>query len=186
MTSPLFISFHSGPGYADEAKGLQESLAALDLPSLILGERDAGTWIANCAQKPCFLRRIRATLDGPIVWLDADARVLRMPVLFNDLTCDIALHVRTPERGKPEMLSGTIYLGNTDGACEILYEWCEEQERQPQMWDQRTLQRVLEANPDRWDVVHLPETYCAIFDKGIQDPVIEHRQASRRLKVRPA
>lgn len=177
---PLFCSFHAGPGYAEEARGLAESLDALGLPHVIRALPDAGAWELNCGRKPVFLLDVaREHPDRPLVWLDADARVVQAPTLFDSLECDVACHYRHGE----ELLSGTLYFGGTDGAIDLLNEWASECQRNPNEWDQRVLQAILADRPHRWRVQTLPAEYVRIFDADdMGEAVILHRQASRRLK----
>lgn len=177
---PLYVSFYAGPGYADEACGLIGSLDALGLAHDVRELPDAGSWELNCGRKAAFLQAMRASHpDCPLVWLDADARVLRPPTLFDELTCDFAAHWKDGD----ELLSGTMFIGATDAAGELLETWRIECEQNPHEWDQKVLQRIINREPARWTTERLPASYTAIFDAGMsENPVIEHRQASRRLK----
>ena len=179
---PTYVSFYTGPGYAEEAEGLRRSLAAHDLPHWIEPLDDTGAWVTNCAQKPAFLRRAREHFRGPLVWLDADARVVRPPTLFDTLDCDVAGHWF---KGA-ELLSSALYFADTEAARQILDAWCAQQERNRVVWDQKVLQHVLLHGAPGWRIVDLPAQYSAIFDAGIADPVIVQGQASRRLKRRGA
>jgi hypothetical protein len=184
MTAPHFVSFFAGPGYACEADGLRASLDALALPYTIEERTDAGSWLANCAQKPVFLKEMRQRIRGPIVWLDADARVLKAPDFFAELPhyVDVAYHLF---RGR-ELLSGTLYFGDTSGARRLLDAWVHAQVEQLTAWDQRVLEVVLSAWPGVWVAKELPEAYVYVDRLGTKgiDPVIYHGQASRRLKAR--
>lgn len=177
---PFYVSFHSGPGYAEEAAGLVKTLDAFGLPHDVRELPDAGTWEMNCGRKASFLLSMRQRHPGkPLVWLDADARVIRPPTLFDELTCDFAAHWKDGD----ELLSGTMFIGATEAAGELLEMWRIECEQNPTEWDQRALQRIINREPARWSIERLPASYTAIFDAGMsENPVIEHRQASRRLK----
>lgn len=178
--TPLAVSFHTGPGYAEQARALVESLDAHGIEHDVREEDDTGTWVTNCARKPYFIRRMRAAHVGPIVWLDADARVRSQPTWPDG--GDLAYH-RFRDR---ELISSVLWFGDTPGAREILELWCSAQDDAPAMWDQRTLQRVIDGHRDRWDVRALPESHCCIdrlHSTGVV-PVIEQLQASRMLKRR--
>jgi hypothetical protein len=186
--TPIYISYHAGPGYAAEAAQLRASLDALGLDHHIAEEPDRGSWIANCAAKPEFIRSMRANLEGPLVWLDADARVRSAPDWSSCDGADLAYHLF---RGY-EVLTGTLYIGDTEGAREILAAWCDLTRARPGEWDQRVLGAVLDDaqidadSEPRWDVRLLPESYCRIdrlHAPGVV-AVIEQTQASRRLKQR--
>jgi hypothetical protein len=146
-----------------------------------------------CTQwKSIFVRQEVADPDGnlwkgnrPTVYLDADARVRQYPILFDQLAetdCDFAAHWR----GGSELLSGTLYFGATVNALALADKWVEECEAHPDVWDQQCLQNAVDSMPGL-KVERLPFSYCRIFDGQGQDeqgvvPVVEHMQASRRLR----
>jgi hypothetical protein len=111
------------------------------------------------------------------VWLDADARVRKPPVLLCHLRCDFACHHR---RG--ELLSGTLYFAPTPAATVLAEWWCRAQQVYPGEWDQRVLAKVLPTVPNL-RVHELPASYVRIFDGDDMGPeiIVEHLQASRRL-----
>lgn len=179
-----FVSYYT-PAYRHEAMALIDTLEAFGLPHVVTEVADRGTWERNCALKPTFIRHHIIRTDAPVVWVDADARIVQRPELFfNDengyprLRCDVAAHYRWGE----ELLSGTLYFSGTFRASEICRIWARECEASPGEWDQKVLQRIL-ADGD-WDVERLPASYTAVFDdpKMTGDAVILHTQASRRLK----
>lgn len=177
---PLFVSFYT-PEYAEEARGLVDSLLAFDCDYDVRRIESRGSWVRNCAGKAEFLAMmLRDHAAGrPIVWLDADARVVASPVLFDSLDCDVAAHWRNGT----ELLSGTLYFGSTSiarGLCRTWASWCEEL---PNEWDQRCLQRAIDSSEAELRIERLPSSYTRIFDANeMGEPVILHRQASRRLR----
>ena len=125
---------------------------------------------------------------NPIVWVDADARIMSNPTLFDHLKADVGIHYRRKSKGgvyARELLSGTIYLANNKKTRELLDMWIAENKKAPKVWDQRTLDTALKS----WNgtVQEIPPTYCQIFDsmKGEGgDPVIQPFQASRKFRRR--
>ena len=93
------------------------------------------------------------------------------------LDCDFACHYKNNH----ELLSGTLFF--SPKAVPLVDAWIEENKRTPKVWDQRTLAIVLKDFGHLKQEV-LPPAYCQIFDSMRQHgvPVIEHFQASRRLK----
>lgn len=178
---PIFVSFYTtGTGYEAEAAGLVASLEQFGLARDVAGLAPAGGWTANCNLKSAFVRDMLIKHgDRPVVWLDADARVRMPPVYFDSLDCDFAAHWRDGH----ELLSGTLYFGNTTGARVLADKWVAECKVHPRDWDQHNLQRAVDAMPTL-RVANLPPAYTQIFDlmKHHGAPVIEHLQASRRLK----
>ncbi len=171
------VSFYTGPGYMEEADALRATLQEHGVPHSIRYRKDLGDWCANCAQKPVFLREMRDAIVGPMLWLDADARLMSALPPMPD--CDMAYH---RFRGV-ELVSNTLYFGDTLGAREILAAWCVAQTAT--VWDQKVLQKIVDA-PHTWKIVQLPEEMSVIdrlASKGVK-PVVYQTQASRRLKKR--
>ena len=142
-----------------------------------------GTWERNTNKKPQVIRQAWQELETPIVWLDIDAELRARPELFWELAetdVDFACH-RMKRRN--ELLSGTLYFGQTPKAGQLLDAWCGLAERASSEWDQRNLDRVVGTVPGL-KVRELPPEYCAIDFMRVTDPVVFHRQASRTEKRR--
>ena len=153
-----------------------------------------GSWDLNTRYKAEFLLEMSYAFNTPIVWLDADAEVLQYPYLFDGLSdkCDMAVY-RDQQR---QLLSGTIFINNTDKAREILELWIlENKAAHISIYEQYNLANVLRAAEaiDRpFNIFNLPVEYVYLkkIDKGYVeqvpeddvDPIIFHHQASRRLK----
>lgn len=184
MKGWLIASYYTS-AYRREAMGLASSLDALGLSDryVITFIEDRGSWVANCAHKPTFIRHQMVAHDCPVVWLDADARVRAPPVLFDAIPAavDVACHYRHDT----ELLSGTLYFNDNSGGWELLGLWERACQARPGEWDQRVLQDVIESER-RFNVMRLPSEYVRVFDdEKMGVPVIEHLQASRKLaKVR--
>src|SRR5271169_2287732 len=96
---PLVVSFFTDELYRRECWGLARSCQALGLSYEIEDANNLGTWVANTNYKPvCLLAASKRHPDRDLLWLDADARVLRMPELFRGWTTTIAYHTW---HGKP-------------------------------------------------------------------------------------
>lgn len=198
MTSlpPLYVSYYTiDTGYELEAAGLLSTLEAFKLQHHVAGvtPRSAGrtwSWDRATQYKAEFIRDMQDRHPGePIVWLDADARVVQRPRLFEWLNCDLAAHWY---RNK-ELLSGTLYFAPGADSRAVVEAWIGRNRLRPhgRCADQRNLQQVIgECRGLR--IVNLPPEYAWI-DAGTggdlsaraygrRYPVIVHRQASRRLK----
>lgn len=183
---PVFVSFYT-PHYAVGAVELQESLEAHGLEHDIREREDQGGWLKNVHQKPDFiLEMLDAHPDQPIVWIDCDGRVRRHPTLLFELQGDIAVfYWKPPDRDKPIICSGTVWLANNVAARTLLHLWQEEIKVNPGLPDDPSLLAVLEGNG--FNVTKLPPEYCFIFDTFRQyfpgiEPVIEHFQYSRAIR----
>jgi hypothetical protein len=140
----------------------------------------------------------------PLLWVDADARIVAPPILFDEPPFSFAVGVRQPRakgqrrcnavgRGIIEapgnwpddvpcvfFNSGTIFLDYCTVVIEMLDRWVELTEADPHAWDQWTLQQAwCDTRPThRW----LPREYVDIRGKT-KKPVIVHSLASVELKV---
>lgn len=182
MLPPLYVSFFTTDGYAAEAAELQKTLDAFGLSSDVRGVPPFASWLEACGYKPKFLRQMQAAHPNrPLVWLDADARVREYPALFDQMRdVDFAAHWKDGT----ELLSGTMYFGPTEWAAMLLETWEQGCAVAPEMWDQKVLQYLVERTEEVLRVRRLPAPYTLIFDTMAGDgpPVIEHMQASRKLR----
>jgi hypothetical protein len=180
---PLFVSFYTPDnGYAEEAAQLVETLKEFGLDHHVANIGKMINWDLATQHKPVFLlKMMRCNPGRSVVWVDADARVRKAPTLFESLDCDFAAHWRAGE----ELLSGTLYFSNSDASRHLALLWAERVREKPEQWDQVTLDQIVRPCPDWLRVATLPAPYTLIFDSMANDgpPVIEHTQASRRLKV---
>lgn len=181
-SQPTVVSyFTEGTPYEQEVKYLTSSLRPFGLPRAICGVRSRGSWMANTQLKAKFLLEMMDTIEGPLLWLDADARMMAYPQTLVDLDreFDVAVHFK---KGT-ELLSGTIYLANNERVRALLRDWADCCRANPDNFDQLSLQSIIMKHPVK--VCPLPASYCAIYDgmpEAGEYPVIEHFQASRRFK----
>jgi len=188
MLTPIYISFYTrGNGYEAEAMELGRTLDHFGLPGDLVPLPPFSNWVEACGYKPVFIQRMREKHGKrPLVWLDADARVRQYPRLFLDmpLGTDFAAHWKDKTDSEPgELLSGTLYFAPTKAADELLADWARTCSARPREWDQHVLQNLVEGR-EGLKVQNLPPNYTQIFDlmAGAGEPVIEHMQASRRLR----
>jgi len=118
-----------------------------------------------------------------IAYVDADAKMRMNPVLFNNYKCDFACYFHAQRK---ELLSGTLYFGNTQKARRLVNLWIKEDKLHPNTgMPQKNLRAVFDREKYnlKWKI--LPVEYCMIFDsrsRYIVNPVVEHFQLSRRHK----
>lgn len=166
--------------YEKEVQNLIKSLDLLGLESHIQPFSSLGSWEKNCQHKARYILEIMNQFDQNIVWVDADAVIIKEPVLFNKLQADIAYYYLEHRK---EVLSGTLFLRNNKKVRKLLEHWIKLNDTN-MLWDQKNLERALESTATLKKEI-LPESYCKIFDSKHQklgDPVIVHYQASRRFK----
>lgn len=184
---PLVISFYTrGTDYEIEARRLIASCEKLGLDHHIVGLESRGSWEANCSLKSEFVLSAWENTGRPVLWVDADAVLHAAPELLRGATADFAIH-RCRDW---QFASGTVFFNQTPGAAALLARWIARCRSHPRVWDQDNLdlawEEVVATRP--LETLWLPEPYCRIFDlhegRSRAPGVIEHFQASRRLKTK--
>lgn len=192
MNFPTIVCFYTpDTGYEEEVKGLIASCKKFNLPYSVDPIPNFGTWEKNCCFKPKYILKKLIDLDRPILWLDADALIVRKPTLFESLDADIALRIvdELPNDHPSKMISGTVFLNPTPAAFQLLQEWDHETEtlfkQDPHLWDQVSLRNVLLRSSA--SIHPLDARYYQVDSKiqnreTLDNAFIIHFQASRTLK----
>ena len=187
MSSFIVVGYYTADTvYENHAKVFIKSLKQYNILHYVERVKNLGSWHKNTGYKATFLKRMLLKFpDMNIVYVDVDAAFLKYPKLFETLDCDIAVYELDREKcyGKnqkgKEVLSGTIFLRNNKKVFDIVERWEKECQNNPKIWDQKSLQKVLNKNFEK-----LPGEYCKIFNRmpWIRNPVIVHYQASRGIR----
>lgn len=170
--------FHTGGGYRAEADRLRESLDRIGLDHRIDELPSRGSWDRNILITPEYIRDVMYTTSKPVLYVDADAEFHSVPEFPDGF--DVQVHYLNGR----ELLDGTLWLANNPRTRDLVDQWCNEV--RVGVWEQKTLQDILERRTDI-KVNRLGPEYCFIYDTsralypGVE-PIIEHHQASRRLK----
>lgn len=193
MSRCLYVSFYT-PDYAGVAHRLKVSLQMFGLDHHVIEIPDRGRWVDNCAFKPEFILREMWEDPRPVVWIDADAVVRSVPWAFEheprgpvEPDARICTYIWKRVR-RPEVLSGTLYFSGGLGSKRLLELWIELQQKNPDMWDQRTLALAMDVARDmNITIENLPFEYVYIHDFHKTEwpeatPVIEHFQHSRETR----
>ena len=157
-----------------------------------------GSWRLNCGMKPAHILDVLVQGKQPVLWVDIDGRFRSAWDL--NLDVDFAAWFIPNRKMQPAhvpggsgtghdgIASGTMWFNHTDKAIEFLQSWFLAERGQGQ-WEQQILGEVWY----KWDesggglkTKRLHQRYCKVFDcqwfDGKGPVVIEHMQASRRLK----
>ncbi len=184
---PLVISYFTlDTPYEEEVKNLRRSCVELGIEHFIEGVTSRGSWERNCAMKAQFVKDCSEKFMRPVLWVDADAVLRSPPLLLGGAEMDFAVS----KAAGWQFASGTTYFNCTENAQRMLDVWVEECRRAPDVWDQIHLDTAWERVVARHALrtMWLPPSYAKIFDLETQakygncEPVIEHFQASRRMK----
>lgn len=210
LTTIGFFSY--GTPYEEEAKILRASLDRLKMPHVITGFPDRGTWYQNTAAKAELIRDARRTLKGPLLYVDVDAFVHVNPTAWLARVVadnyDLGVHMfagpakgrgrskvcRCVRRGygtctqEHRLLSGTLFLGDTEGARKLCDAWVARNEELRAQGiveggGQKNLWYVTTQMPEL-RIYRLPGRFCIVGDKlwayPANEPIwIEHTIASR-------
>lgn len=161
------------------------------------------SWVYNCTMKAEVILQSMNELNCGIVWTDADARFREYPKLFEQLEqYDFGCywipnvwnqpknaHLKPWTRGNEALAGGTLFFNNTQIAIDLIHAWKKQSEANPNIWEQQSLQKVWEEFDNKGlRTFNFPQSYCKVFDCKWFEPeqpvVIEHTQASRRLKAK--
>jgi hypothetical protein len=194
---PRIVSFYTvGTGYQLEVERLIASCATWGLRSDIVGIPSQGSWELNCAYKPFFLLEKLREWNEPLLWVDADAEIVRSPSPLSCFDSDLALYT-DPDldpHHRSKVRSGTIFVNATPGGTELVKAWASECHRQlldphrtQEFWDQEALRNLTLRPSPPGRIGSLPLAYVQIADHPKDSalelwPIILHYQASRRWK----
>lgn len=171
------ISFYT-PLYIPHANRLKASCDKFDIPHLIEALPCQGTWEENCAEKPNFILEKLNSLKTPVLWVDADAEILRPLGPFEgDFSTIINLDLS--ETHPSRVVSSVVYA--TQKALPIIERWAHISKTfGGKEWDQVALREALKNE----NAQPLPKEYSMIIDrlKEGDEPIIVHHQASRLMK----
>lgn len=186
---PLIVAHYTADtGYEREVKGLIRSLEALGLEHRIVRIRSLGTWRANSNYCAVSIREALHVCKRDILRVDADAIFHKRPTIFEeeDFDADIAAHVHDFRWHHNELLGGTLFFRYCPEVLRLIEDWVKLCFYGPRCKERNgdLLQELIQSGEYPIRFGHLPATYCKIFDlmADVQDPVIEHFQASRRFK----
>ncbi len=197
----IITYYTTGTPYEQEAKKLSVSLDALGITNhKAIGVPNRRDWQLNVQWRPYVMHREMNLDDCDLLVVDADATFVREPDwdFLTNLDCDIAAHVmdkrfwgQDVSKRNYSLMAGTLFVKNRDIVRELLCLWQIDCKRSlGRVWDMRLLEKILGFDcwtgqvSGSYKFINLPVEYCVIDRtmKGIENPIIRHHQASRRLK----
>ncbi len=170
-----------------------------------------GSWRANCGVKPSYILKIIRKHKQPVLWVDIDGRFRATFSIGGWLAqeYDFAIwfipnHKMLPKNVPGDdpnnngLASGTMWFNYTPQGIDWLEAWADYEENimkvgKPSKFEQQDMgdlwyrRQAAKRGPKTY---RLPQAYCKVFDvqwfSKAEDHtlIIEHMQASRRLKGR--
>lgn len=190
----IVVAYYTiGTPYEVEAKKLIESIKRLGLKHDVVGVTNLGSWQANTRFKAKFMETmLKKHVGFNLLYVDSDAIIHSAPLLFQNYNADIAVRWQDFRWRKNECLSGTIYMANNEKTLELCRRWQQINTKEgpgATTFEQWNLGAVIKEMEGEGKIIskNLPPEYTMIFDsmRAMYPnvvPVIEHFQASRRLK----
>lgn len=176
--------------YEHEVKDLESDLKRFNLPYKLYGYESRGDWTKNTMVKAELIQRALKEFPGEdIIWLDADAVVIREPTFFRELkdkTFDICCYYLKTHYNPNELLSGTIIFRNNDIVNQLVNDWVNDNAEVN--WDQKILQKYVDGKyANKLKRLPLPPEYIKIRPRNVKDArtldcVIGHKQLSREQR----
>ena len=175
------ISFYTKQ-YKREVDRLICSLKKFNIDCDIEYYESDKSWIENTNYKQVFIKKKLLEYKHPLVWLDADAEVVKYPKYFDVIEEDVGLHVKDFDK----LQTGTMYFKYKPNVLELLDVCIRNSKVEPKIPDGRHFHGAIRSRYLRgWlTMFTLPYSYYYIFDlySKWKDPVIKHYQASRRFR----
>ena len=176
--------------YEQEVKDLESDLKRFNLDYKLDGYESRGDWTKNTMVKAELIQRaLNEFPSEDIIWLDADAIILKNPTFFHclkNMEFDICCHYLKTSYNPNELLSGTIVFRNNDIVKSLVNDWVND--NSGVNWDQKILQKYIDGKyVDKLKKLNLPEEYIKIRPRSVSNArnlncVIGHKQMSREQR----
>jgi hypothetical protein len=174
--------------YAEEARELRASAAALGYEVLAIEAPDEGDWWRNTANKPGYILQAMQQHDGPILSLDADCRILKpldeMLRLLDD--ADVAVKYRQGSCFSALFNAAVLLMRKTPATLAMVETWANQGSQFGSLHrfvEQGAFAEGVLMNQHRLRLCPLPEKFHTMHpvDAATLPPeaVIIHLKASR-------
>jgi hypothetical protein len=143
------------------------------------------SWIGTTRLKPEFIKERMLEFNRDVVWIDADAELVKPPDLLATIDADIGIYIENNERPQ----TGFIFFRNNDKVIKFIDVWIWKCKRHLKGRDDHSFPCTTEGFYQKIygiTITNLPRSYCQIFDiNNDGNAVVLQHQLSRiyRKKV---
>jgi hypothetical protein len=163
--------------YTEAGENLRKRCDELGIPHRIERRPNAGDWLKNTKLKGPFVHETLEDIQGPVLWVDVDCPVHRVPDLSGYERNDFAaVEFLSESKLTPplKIMGTTLFFNWTDRARKLAKDWsdvCKDESRW-EAGDHRLLSNLLyDADYLRWKF--LPDSFCQhAKTRGNAPPVI--------------
>ena len=120
----IVISYYTNNWeYPQRAEQLRKDCETFGLRNDIVELEDAGSWIDNTRLKSRFVYEKLEEHKRPVLWIDADSRILKSPLGISPYADFAAVRAKSPS--KKTWYAGTLLFNYTDIGRDITRRWAE-------------------------------------------------------------
>jgi len=182
---PIFICYYTiNTLYENEIRNLIKSLKKLHLPYIIYGVFSLGSWLFNTGYKAEFVSDMMKKYDTKLTWIDADAVVIRSPILLKELikkNSNCCVYIRHKDKLYP-LNSSIVYFNNNDISKRIIYEWKQECiNNDYKLWDQKCLELVYNKKKHLFDL--FPRPYAKKAKKTGKRVILQNQISNSSMDI---
>lgn len=166
--SPIIISYYTDNWeYPARAEQLMADCDTFNIDHHIVQMPDTGTWIQNTRLKATFVHEQLERLKRPVLWIDADSRLLQSPHGILKYADFAGVRAKSPT--SKVFYAGTLYFNYTDAGRDFARRWAE---CDVEGSDHTALDSVWHQGFD--GIVHcLPYSYCQVeIRKDVTDDAV--------------
>jgi hypothetical protein len=179
------ISFYTPDWkYPEYANNLKEDCFRLGLKFSIDQLPSQGEYVKNCNIKPRFIRDKLYQLKSPVLWVDVDGSLLKLPELLLSHTIDAYdIAGNRPTNNSERIHVGSVWFNYTDATLAFLDAWADAVDSSI---DDAAFNGVWGHFKNRLQLFSLPPEYFFIHKRVNtsipENTVILHRLSSSDLK----
>lgn len=177
---PTIISFAAGDDYYhDKARELASACESLGLNHSIDHFDDLGglDWGQICRFKVQFYKRKMQELDRPIIWIDADTKLLKRPEMFRNSKVDFGAMLRSgyltkfdPYVHTRQWSPAMFFFGNTPLTKKFLDHLCEVERKSPDnITDDFVLQEAWASFNEEMTISLIPTKFQARSESDVTE-----------------